>query len=290
MVERPDLDGPVLIVALDGWIDAGMAASATMRHLLASTEVVAVASFDTDELLDHRARRPTMQLLDGRTTGLDWPHLELRAGTDASGNDVLFLVGAEPDHRWRAFAAAVVDLALDFGARLVVDLGAYPAPVAHTRPVRVVSTATTGELAEIVGFVPGAIEVPAGVGAAIEHRAAEVGLPAVGLWAQVPHYAAAIPQPAATLAHLDALRRVAGLEFPVGDLADQAMSTAEHITALVAGNSDHEAMVHELERRHDAESGAPGHTGGNPLLDDDLDDLGDDLVAEVEQFLRGDGD
>jgi proteasome assembly chaperone (PAC2) family protein len=290
MIDRPELESPVVIVALDGWIDAGMAAAATMRHLLASTEAVTVASFDTDDLLDHRARRPTMQLLDGRTTGLEWPHLELRAGADAVGNDVLFLVGAEPDHRWRAFAAAVVDLALNFGARMVVDLGAYPAPVAHTRPVRVVSTATTSELADLVGFVPGSIEVPAGVGAAIERRCAEVGLPAVGLWAQVPHYAAAIPQPAASLAHLDAIRRVAGLEFAPGDLATQALSTAEHITALVAGNTDHEAMVRELERRHDAEVDSAGAQGGVPFVDEDLDDLGDDLVAEVEQFLRGESD
>jgi proteasome assembly chaperone (PAC2) family protein len=289
IVERPELDNPVLVVAMEGWIDAGMAAAGTLRHLLGSADAVTVATFDADDLLDHRARRPTMALVDGRTTGLDWPTIELRASVDAEGHDVLFLVGAEPDHRWRAFSAAVVDLALEFGVRLVVDLGAYPAPVAHTRPVQVVSTATTSELAEAVGYIPGAIDVPAGVAAAIERRCAEVGLPAVGLWAQVPHYAAAIPQPAATLAHLDALQRVAGLVFATGDLASQAVTTAEHITALVAGNTDHEAMVRELERRFDAEAAGEG-TG---LLGADLGEigeLGDDLVAEVEQFLRGEND
>lgn len=277
-VNRPDLDSPVLIVGMDGWIDAGMAASASMSHMVRSADAFTVATFDTDALLDHRARRPVMHLEDGITTGLTWPHIELRAGTDADDNDVLFLVGSEPDHHWTAFAQAVVDLAVEFGVRMVVDLGAYPAPVAHTRPIRVVATATTPELAELVGFMPGRIDVPAGIGAVIERQCVDVGLPAVGLWAQVPHYAAAIPAPAATLAHLGMLERVAHLRFDTGDLALDAASAIEHINTLVAGNPDHEAMVADLERRA-------------AMLDDTsfLMD-GDDLVAELEEFLRDEGD
>lgn len=277
-VASPDLESPVMIVAMDGWIDAGMAASATVSHMMDSGDLVTVATFDTDVLLDHRARRPVMHLADGVTTGLTWPRIELRAGADADGNDVLYLVGSEPDHHWRAFARSVVDLAMDFGARMVVDLGAYPAPVAHTRPIRVVATATTPELAELVGFMPGSIDVPAGIGAVIERRCAEVGLPAVGLWAQVPHYAAAIPAPAATLAHLGMLERVSQLRFATGGLALDAASAIEHINLLVAGNPEHEAMVADLERRA-------------AMLDDTsfLMD-GDDLVAELEEFLRDEGE
>ncbi len=278
LVSSPELTEPVLIVGLEGWIDAGLAAAATMKHLMAETELVTVATFDTDSLLDHRARRPVMHLEDGQVRGLSWPHIELRAGTDRNGRDVLFLTGAEPDHQWRAFARTVVDLAHDFDVSLVVDLGAYPAPVAHTRPVTVVATATTEELAERVGFLPGRIDVPAGVAAAIERRCADVGLPAVGLWAQVPHYAAAIPSPAATLAHIGMLERVTGLEFPTGDLAREAAATIEHISALVAGNSEHEAMVADLERR-------------SAMTDDpSLLLAGDELVAEVEEFLREEGE
>ena len=276
VLTRPTLREPVLVVVLDGWIDAGLAAASTATHLLSTCEVTTVATFDTDVLLDHRARRPMMHIEDGQIARLTWPHLELRAGTDANGRDVLFLVGSEPDHLWRAFADAVVGLAVEFGVRMVVDLGAYPAPVAHTQPVGVVATATTPELAEAVGHLPGRVDVPAGIAAVIARRCAEAGIPAVGLWAQVPHYASGIPSPAASLAHLAALERVAGLRFPTGELARKAAATTEHLNALVAANPEHAAMVAELERRApDAEAGL--------LID------GDELVAEVEEFLRDEG-
>lgn len=276
VLARPSLDDPVLIVALDGWIDAGLAAAGTATHLLTTCEATTVATFDTDLLLDHRARRPMMHIDDGQITGLTWPHLELRAGADTNGNDVLFLVGSEPDHLWRAFADAVVDLATEFGVRMVVDLGAYPAPVAHTQPIGVVATATTPDLAAAVGHLPGHVDVPAGIAAVVARRCADAGVPAVGLWAQVPHYASGIPSPAASLAHLAALERVAGVRFPTGELPRKAAATIEHINALVDANPEHAAMVAELERR--AASSDAG------LVID-----GDELVAEVEEFLRDEG-
>src|SRR4029453_11027347 len=99
-------------------------------------ETVPVASFDADPHLDHRARRPAMLLQDGVLASLTWPAIELRAASDAAGNDLLLLVGAEPDHQWRAFTRAIVELALELDTRMVVGLGAYPAPVPHTRPAR----------------------------------------------------------------------------------------------------------------------------------------------------------
>ena len=139
-VERPDLESPVLILALDGWIDAGLGAANARAAVLASLDPLTVATFDSDQLLDHRARRPTMHLVDGVVTGLTWPSVELQAASDASGGDLLLLVGSEPDHAWRAFTRSVVDLALELGARMVVGLGAYPAPVPHTRPTKLAAT------------------------------------------------------------------------------------------------------------------------------------------------------
>src|SRR5258706_4100695 len=141
LVERPDLDSPVLILALDGWIDAGLGAANARAALLGGLDPATVAVFDSDQLLDHRARRPTMHLVEGVVTGLTWPTVELQAASDADGNDLLLLVGSEPDHAWRAFTRGVVDLAMEFGARLVVGLGAYPAPVPHTRPTKLAVTA-----------------------------------------------------------------------------------------------------------------------------------------------------
>ena len=278
--QRPDVDSPVLLIALDGWIDAGLAGAAALAQLLTAAEWEPVATFDADELLDHRSRRPTMHLADGVITDLTWPTIELRAGTDDLGSDVLLLTGAEPDHRWRAFADAVVDLALDLGVRQVHGLGAYPAPVPHTRPTQVVATATSASAAAQVGFVPGRIDVPAGVAAAIETRCAEVGVPATGLWAQVPHYAAAMPYPAAALALLEALQRVAGLRFPPGSLTEDAATTRTRIDGLVAGNPEHEGMVRQLEEQLDAR---PPAADGGFLMS------GDDLAAELEEFLRDEG-
>jgi len=277
LLDRPDLVEPLLIVALDGWIDAGLGAASALEQLLELPGLEVVARFDADTLLDHRSRRPTMHLEDGRAHGLTWPAIELRAGRDIAGNDLLLLSGAEPDHRWRAFADTVVDLALVFDVRLVLGLGAYPAPVPHTRPVRVVSTATTAELAEQIGFLPGRIDVPAGVAAAIEERCAQAGLPAAGLWAQVPHYTAAMPYPAAGAALLAALARVGGLTLEPGALREEAQATHRRIEALIDGNPEHLAMVHQLEGQIDA---------AQPQEDPGFLMSGDDLAEELERFLR----
>lgn len=277
--ERPLLDEPVLVIALDGWIDAGLGAGAALGRLQAATEWRTVATFDADELLDHRARRPTMNLRDGVVTELRWPAIELAVGTDERGADVVLLSGAEPDHRWGAFADAVVDLALDLGVRAVHGLGAYPAPVPHTRPSKVVATAATPELAAAVGAVPGQIEVPAGIAAAIEERAAEAGVAAAGLWAQVPHYAATMPYPAAGVALLATLDRVAEVRFDPGPLVDDAVRAHERIESLIDGNPEHVAMVRQLESQVDSEIDAVG-----------LSISGDELAAELEQFLRDETD
>ena len=182
--ERPDLESPVLVVALDGWIDAGYGAATALRTVREHHEFVTVATFDTDNLLDHRSRRPTMDLVDGINTGLTWPTIELCAGVDHRGKDVLLLVGAEPDHTWRAFSNAAVDLALEFGVRLVTGLGAYPAPAPHTPPASCRRPRRRARRHRRLH--PGRVEVPAGVAAAIEMRATEVGLPAVGCWPGPP--------------------------------------------------------------------------------------------------------
>lgn len=276
--QEPDLESPILVLSLEGWIDAGYAASSAGAVLLAAYDMVPVATFDADELLDHRARRPIMHLVDGVNTGLSWPGIELRSASDEAGNDLLFLLGAEPDHSWRAFTHAVVDLALQFGTRMVVGLGAYPAAVPHTRPTMLSITASTTEVAAAWPYLRGTLDVPAGVQAAIERRCAEVGLPAIGLWAQVPHYTSAMAYPAASLALLKALGDVTGVSVPTGDLAEDASSARSRLDAIIADNPEHAEMVEHLEREADNQDQA------GPLPS------GDDLAAELEQFLREQGD
>src|SRR4051812_3416267 len=274
----PDLDSPVLIVALEGWIDAGFGGATALASILRQVETSTIAEFDADSLLDHRARRPTMRLENGINAGLTWPSIELRALTDTAGNDAVLLVGYEPDHAWRAFSKAVTTLALELGVRLVTGLGAYPAPVPHTRTTTVVSTATSADLAHQVGSVPGRIDVPAGVLAAIERDCADHGLPAVGLWAQVPHYAAAMPYPAAAVALLQALDRLTGLRFDTTELALESQATIARLDELVNASTEHVELVRQLERQVDSIEG------------DELSRVtGDELAAELERFLRDQG-
>jgi proteasome assembly chaperone (PAC2) family protein len=283
LIDRAELDAPVLILALDGWIDAGLGAANARASLLSTMSPRTVARFDSDELLDHRARRPTMHLVEGVVTGLTWPAVELQAASDERANDVLLLVGAEPDHAWRAFTTSVVDLALDLQARLVVGLGAYPAPVPHTRPARLAVTASDPALATN-NLVRATVDVPAGVQAAIERRAYEMGLAAVGLWAQVPHYLAAMPYPPASVALLDGLGTVAGLRVGNDALRSEADATRERVDALVNENEEHKEMVHQLEVSVDAEQESTDTAlGVGPLPS------GDELAAELERFLRDQG-
>ena len=134
LITEPILRDPVLIISLEGWVDAGLGASAAMSSLLGSSPTDLVATFDADELLDQRARRPIARIVDGVTTELRWPEIELRSGVDSQGRDILYLTGPEPDVQWRSFTDAVYDLCLRFDVTTVVGLGAFPAPAPHTRP------------------------------------------------------------------------------------------------------------------------------------------------------------
>lgn len=281
VLDEPALSDPVLVVVLDGWIDAGYAAAAAMSHLLRAIEPSPVAAFDVDLLVDHRSRRPVMHLVEGVNTGLTWPSIELRRGQDLDQSDILVLTGTEPDARWRAFTHQVVELAQELGVRLVVGLGAYPAPVPHSRPVRLATTATTADLAATGGQVQTTVDVPGGVGAAIEERCAAVGLPAVGLWAQVPHYAAGMAYPEASASLLEGLCRVAGLRLDLGTLQETARIHRQRLDDLVSTNMEHTRMVHNLETAYDAEQPAAedaAFTAGPGA--------GEELASEVERFLR----
>ena len=274
--DHPILDRPVLLMALEGWIDAGLGSTTAMSTLLDGLDTTKVATFDADELLDHRARRPVMHLVEGVVTNLSWPAIELHSATDLAGNDLLLLVGAEPDHSWRAFSHAVVDLAKGFGTRLVIGFGCYPAAAPHTRPTLLSCTAATPELAERWPFLRGTLDVPAGVQAAIETRSAEAGLAAMGVWAQVPHYTSAMGYPAASMALLDGVMRMSDLSLPLGDLPDEAREARERLDQIIAGNDEHQQMVQTLEQEADASA-----TQGETRIPS-----GDELAAEVERFLR----
>ena len=282
--DNPQLEAPVMVVALEGWIDAGVAASGAMSTLEASTGATPIATFDADRILDHRARRPIMHLVNGLVTGLDWPGTQLQAGADAGGNDLLLLTGAEPDFEWSGFTTAVLELMEDFECSKVVYLGAYPAPVPHTRGVNLAVTTSSVELSEqLRGYVRGSLDVPSGIHGVIDVEANRIGVPTLGLWAQVPHYVASMPYPAASLALLEGLHDVAGLNIDVGELAGDAAATRDRLDRLVGENPEHQEMVRQLEEVVD--SSAPTEEPSTPMGMGDL-PSGDELAAELQEFLK----
>ena len=290
---QPELDGPVLVMAPEGWIDAGLGGGGAVGALLDAMDTEVIASFDADRLLDHRARRPLSHIVDGVYTDLVWPAIDLLAGRDRDGKAVLVLAGPEPDHEWRAFAAAVTELAQQFGVRLLVGLGAFPAGVPHTRSARLAATASNAELANSVGVVSGAVEVPAGVLAAIERNFKDVGIPAVGMWARVPHYAASAPYPPASVQLLEGLAEVAGIRVDTPELAEAAEVTRTHLEELTANSVQLMTLVRQLEAQVDAEAAGDAVQGGSGEGQDEATaagwgtlPTGDELAAEVERFLR----
>jgi hypothetical protein len=276
----PPLDRPVLVVMLTGWIDASSAAAAAMTTVQEEWSVRPLATFDGDTFIDYRARRPTMELRDGVNTRLLWADIELHVGRDADGHDVLTLSGPEPDSQWRKFADVVSTLAVEIGVKQMIALGAYPFAAPHTREPRLSSSSPSADLVASLTYLKNSVDVPAGMGAVLEHAFFEKGVPALGIWAQVPHYVSAMSYPAASLALLTGLSEVAGLVVDAAAIRQETIIQRQRLDQLVASNDEHRAMVSQLEELYDQAKQQTDllGTGGIPT--------GDELAAEFEQFLR----
>lgn len=280
----PRLRSPILVGMLTGWIDSGGAAAAAMDQVIEHMSAQRIATFDSDLFIDYRARRPTMELRAGVNTRLVWPEISVRVGVD-SLQEVVMLTGPEPDMAWFKFTEAVTDLALSLGVCQAVFFGAYPYAAPHTRPSRVAGTSPSAELVAEAGLVASSLDVPAGVGAALEHALSEAGIPTMGLWAQVPHYLGTMAAyPPATLALLRTLEAVSGIRVDTDLMFSEGRELRARLDQLVGANAEHRAMIEQLEMEYDRiDSGAAAVASG------DLPD-GDDLAAEFERFLRGETD
>lgn len=277
-VELPDR--PVLIVGVEGWIDPGYAAAAAVASLNEQFDVRTFCVFDTDEFMDHRARRPRVRISDGVRGRVYWPGPRLRVGTDSHGVGVAMLIGPEPDYHWQQFASEIRDLVRELGTRLIVGLGAFPTATPHTRPIVVSSTASDADLARRVGFMPGLRDRPARMIDVIGSYCSDLGIPSVGLSARVPHYVETSPFPAASVALLDALGTLTGLTIDTAGLRRAAETTRKQLDELIAESEEHTTMVQQLEAQHDASS--------SDIVNDDHVPTGDEIAEELERYLRGD--
>lgn len=266
-----ELIAPVLIAAFDGWVDAGSAATTALALLADDGEPV--ATFDADRLFDYRARRPPLEIVDGRLTELTWPELVLRR-TRIDERDVLILVGPEPDYRWRTFTADVIELAGRLGVVQWISLGAIPAAVPHTRPVPIIGTeASPGLLrGEILPGPAGTLRVPSALVSALEIEVSAAGIPALGYFAQVPHYVSG-PYATAAVALLGAVGNHLGTEIPARELAVAARELRTRLDTAAGLDEATRGYVERLEVMYD-EQRLPS---------------GDDLISDIERFLRDQG-
>ncbi len=268
VAERGRLGASILVAAFDTWVDAGVAATTAAEHLAGDGPVV--VSFDPDALFDYRARRPTLEIVDGRLARLTWPSLTIRRAR-LGDHELLVFSGAEPDYRWRALTRAVLELVEALGVREWISLGAIPAAVPHTRPVPILGTASRPNLLR-GGVEPGpegTLRVPSAAISVLEHAVAAAGVPALGYFAQIPHYVSG-PYPAAAAELLRAVGRHLGVPAPLGDLDEQARQLRTRLDTAAAVDDATRSYVERLEAMVD-EARLPS---------------GEDLISEIERFLR----
>jgi hypothetical protein len=263
------LVAPALVVAFDGWVDAAGASTAAASLIAGDGQTL--AAFDADLLYDYRSRRPVLDIVDGTLSELVWPELSIRRARH-EGRDVLVLTGPEPDFRWRELGVDVLDLCLRLGVLEWMSLGSIPAAVPHTRPTPVFANASkAGLLRDDESQGPqGLLRVPSAALSAVEMAVSGGGIPAVGFYAQVPHYVSG-PYAAATIGLLEHAGRHLGVTFPLGKLPDEAAEQRQRLDEAVSADPDSRAYVERLEQ----------------MLGEERIPSGDELASEIERFLRG---
>jgi hypothetical protein len=281
--ELPDLEQPVMIQAMSGFVDAGSAARLARDHLLTDSESLVAARFDLDQLLDYRSRRPTMVFVEDHWESYEEQVLALHLLRDEAGTPYLLLAGPEPDLQWERFIAAVTALIERLGVRLTVGMNAIPMAVPHTRPTGVTAHATRPELVADHRPWLQRVQVPASAGNLLEYRLGQQGSDAIGFAAHVPHYLASNDYPAAAEALLASVSRATGLSLPTAELAKAAEAMRAAVDEQLGKSDEVATHVRGLEEQYDALMQSRQSTS----LLADLSSLptADELGAELERFL-----
>jgi len=293
--EVPELDEagpPPLIVALDGFLDAGNAGALACGQLVRSGGRspdgggLVVATFDVDQLHDYRARRPPVTFARDHYESYEAPRLVVRLLYDAGGSPYLLLHGMEPDVRWEAFCRGAREVVERFGVERVVSIGSVPMAVPHTRPIAITHHANNPELLTAESPWRGELRVPSSAQALLEVRLGEWGHDAQGFVAHVPHYLAQLDYPAASVSLLDEVERAARLTLDLGDLRQLATEREEEISRYLAANDEVQQVVTALEQQYD--TFARAEEEGNSLLAEEGPlPTGEEIGRQFEQFLAG---
>ncbi|GGV47738.1 hypothetical protein GCM10010277_40340 [Streptomyces longisporoflavus] len=269
----PELVDPVMVAAFEGWNDAGDAASTAVAHLDKEWKGEVFAALDAEDYYDFQVNRPTV-FLEGGVRKITWPTTRLsvvRVGGDKP-RDLVLVRGIEPSMRWRSFCNEILGFAHELGVELVVIMGALLGDTPHTRPVPVSGVTSDPDLARTMDLEETKYEGPTGIVGILQEACTHAGVPAVSLWAAVPHYVSQPPNPKATLALLNRLEDLIGLRIPLGDLAEDARAWQVGVDQLAAEDSEVAEYVQSLEEARD--------TAELPEAS------GEAIAREFERYLR----
>jgi proteasome assembly chaperone (PAC2) family protein len=279
---RPDgLRAPALICAFKGWNDASDAASTAITFVGGALGAQRFATIDPEEFYDFQATRPRIKLVDGQTREIVWPAVELyEVRIPRAPRDLILVAGTEPSFRWRGFTKVITEVAEAIGVQLVVTLGALLADVPHTRPVSVTGLASDPALVSRLGLASSSYEGPTGIIGILHAACQEAGLPSASLWAAVPHYIAATPNPKAALALVRKLEGLVGVAVDASELESGAADYERQVNIAVQSDPDVQAFVERLEQAAGVEAGE--EPGTLPS--------GDTIARDLQRFLRQRGD
>jgi len=276
---KPKLRTPTLVCSFKGWNDAAESASSAVRFLESQWDAERIGAIDPEEFFDFQVTRPTVRLTEGLTREIEWPEFVFSsAELKAAASDVVFLIGSEPNLRWKTFAATVVGAARELDVAQVVSLGALLADVPHTRPVQVTGIAGDASMAERLGFSQTRYEGPTGIVGVIHDACARDGLESASLWAPVPHYVAAVPSPKASLALIDRIQTLLGVQIELSGLEEASIEYERRLDEAVAAEPEVRALVERLEQQLDDSEISFGDLPS-----------GDSIAREFQRFLRDQG-
>jgi proteasome assembly chaperone (PAC2) family protein len=278
--EGPELRSPILVAAFGGWNDAASAATTALEAVAVSLDSEVVARVDPEEFFDFQDNRPTIRLTAGQTRRIEWPSNTLIAApVPTAEQDLLLLSGTEPSLRWRAFTDTIIGAAERMGVDTVVTLGALIADVAHTRPVPITGLASDPELVERLGLSGSRYEGPTGIVGVLHDACRRRGLTSASLWAAVPHYVAAVPNPKAALTLLRRLEGLTGIAVDASELEEATERFNEQIDRAVAANPEVQDLVRRLEEEQSEAV----------ELEDEV-PSGEAIASEFQRFLRQRGE
>ena len=275
--DPPTLRSPILVAAFAGWNDAASAATTALDTVADALEAERIAELDPEDFYDFQVTRPTIRLTDGQTREVDWPlNSFFAARAPTADRDLVLLAGIEPNMRWRTFAGAVLEAAERLDIEMVITLGALLADVPHTRPVPITGLATDPDLVERLNLQRSSYEGPTGIVGIVHDACRRRGLTSASLWAAVPHYVAAVPNPKAALALLRRLEQFTGIAIEASELEDAMDRFETQVDRAVASNPEIEELVRRLESEQDEA----------PELDTGEMPSGDTIARDFQRFLR----